>query len=117
MKKRVLSLFTALALCFSLLPVGVWAEDSESGTQYVAKVGDKEYETLDEILGEMEPCTITLLTDVTEDITVYAATTIEMEGFSITGDIDAADSLTLSNGTVTYVSRRSVARIKQVLGI
>ena len=100
MKKRVLSLFTALALCFSLLPVGVWAEDSESGTQYVAKIGDTEYETLDEILGEMEPCTITLLTDVTEDITVYAATTIEMEGFSITGDIDATDSLTLSNGTV-----------------
>lgn len=43
---------------------------------------------------------ITLLGNVTEDITVYAATTIHMGGFSIAGDIDAADSLTLMNGTV-----------------
>lgn len=101
MKKRVLSLFTALALCFSLLPVGAWAEDSESGTQYVAKIGDTKYKTLEDALGVMSEDTITLLGNVEEtELSVYAATTIEMEGFSITGDIDATDSLTLSNGTV-----------------
>ena len=66
----------------------------------VAKVGDTEYETVQEILEEMSPVEITLLGNVTEDITVYAATTIHMGGFRITGTIDAADSLTLKNGTV-----------------
>lgn len=80
--------------------------DDENGIEvqdageYVAMVGDAEYETLQEILDEMEPVEITLLQSVTEDITVYAATTINMNGFSITGSIDAADSLTLTGGTV-----------------
>ena len=72
----------------------------QDASEYVATAGDTEYETLQEILDEMEPVEITLLGDVEEDITVYAATTIDMAGFSITGNIDAADSLTLTNGTV-----------------
>ena len=43
---------------------------------------------------------ITLLDSVTEGLTVYAATTIHMNGHSITGNIDATDSLTLNGGTV-----------------
>ena len=76
------------------------AEQNGSGNA-VAEAGGKQYDTLDEILGDMEPVEITLLGNVTEDITVYAETTIHMNGFSITGDIDATDSLTLTNGTVT----------------
>ena len=71
------------------------------GETPVAKVGDTEYDTLDEILAEMEPVKITLLGNVSEDITVYAATTIDMAGFSISGSIDAYESLTLTGGTVT----------------
>ena len=66
-----------------------------------AKVGDTEYETLQEILDEAEPAEITLLGNVAEgELTVYAATTINMAGFSISGSIDATDNLTLTNGTV-----------------
>lgn len=43
---------------------------------------------------------ITLLDSVTEGLTVYAPTTIHMNGHSITGNIDATDSLTLNGGTV-----------------
>ena len=76
------------------------AEQNGSGNA-VAEAGGKQYDTLDEILGDMEPAEITLLQNVTEDeLTVYAATTIIMNGHSITGDIDATDSLTLTNGTV-----------------
>ena len=96
MKKRVLSLFMAFVLCLTLLPTSAFAV----GGEYVAKVGDTEYETLQEILEEMEPVEITLLGNVTEDLTVYAATTIIMNGYRITGGIDATDSLTLTNGTV-----------------
>ena len=123
MKKRLLSAFMALALCLTLLPTAAFAAEpnvTESGTGTtteekeneivvpteqngsgnVAKVGDTEYATLQEILDKMEEVEITLLASVTEDLSVSAATTINMAGFTITGDIEAYDSLTLTNGTV-----------------
>ena len=105
MKKRVLSLFLALTLCLTLLPTAVFADVTENGegsggTHYVAESGGTQYETVQEILNNMEEGEITLLDSVTEDLTVYAATTIHMNGHSITGNIDAMDSLTLNGGTV-----------------
>ena len=105
MKKRVLSLFLALTLCLTLLPTAVFADVTENGegsggTHYVAESGGTQYETVQKILDEIEEGEITLLGNVTEDLTVYAATTIHMNGHSITGNIDATDSLTLNGGTV-----------------
>ena len=105
MKKRVLSLFLALTLCLTTLPTAVFADVTENGegsggTHYVAESGGTQYETVQEILDNMEEGEITLLDSVTEDLTVYAATTIHMNGHSITGNIDATDSLTLNGGTV-----------------
>ena len=88
----------------SIAPMNAGEEngiEAQAEGESVAKVGDTEYDTLQEILDEMEPVKITLLGNVSEDITVYAATTINMNGYSINGSIDAADSLTLTNGTVT----------------
>ena len=99
MKKRVLSLLMALTLCLTTLPTAVFA-DGSGGTHYVAESGGTQYETVQEILDNMEEGEITLLDSVTEDLTVYAATTIHMNGHSITGNIDATDSLTLNGGTV-----------------
>lgn len=76
-------------------------EAQTEGETPVAKVGDTEYATLQEILDDISEVEITLLGNVSEDITVYAATTINMNGYSINGSIDASDSLTLTNGTVT----------------
>ena len=105
MKKRVLSLFMVLVLCLTTLPTAVFADVTENGeesggTHYVAESGGTQYETVQEILDNMEEGEITLLDSVTEDLTVYAATTIHMNGHSITGNIDATDSLTLNGGTV-----------------
>ena len=105
MKKRVLSMFMALTLCLTTLPTAVFADVTENGegsggTHYVAESGGTQYETVQEILDNMEEGEITLLDSVTEDLTVYAATTIHMNGHSITGNIDATDSLTLNGGTV-----------------
>ena len=75
--------------------------EAQAEGESVAKVGDTEYATLQEILGDMSEVEITLLGHVSENITVYAATTINMNGYSINGSIDASDSLTLTNGTVT----------------
>ncbi len=115
MSKRILSLFMALVLCLSMLPTAVLAEEAgvaqgaaeQSVTDTpVAKVGDTEYETLGEILENMEAVEITLLNDVDEgELIVYATTTIHMAGHSITGDVsvnltESGESLTLENGTV-----------------
>ena len=105
MKKRVLSLLMALTLCLTTLPTAVFADVTENGegsggTHYVAESGGTQYETVQEILDNMEEGEITLLDSVTEDLTVSAATTIHMNGHSITGNIDATDSLTLNGGTV-----------------
>ena len=105
MKKRVLSLLMALTLCLTTLPTAVFADVTENGegsggTHYVAESGGTQYETVQEILNNMEEGEITLLDSVTEGLTVYAATTIHMNGHSITGNIDATDSLTLNGGTV-----------------
>ena len=104
MKKRVLSLLMALTLCLTTLPTAVFADVTENGegsggTHYVAESGGTQYETVQDILDNMEE-EITLLDSVTEDLTVSAATTIHMNGHSITGNIDATDSLTLNGGTV-----------------
>lgn len=130
MKKRIVSFLMCLVMAFSIVPAAAWAEmlpaaqsTADSGGNAadvyangedtaarrraaarnsgpVAEVDGTRYATLQEILDEMEPVEITLLSDVAEDLTVYAATTIDMAGFCITGDIDADDSLTLTNGTV-----------------
>ena len=104
MKKRVLSLFMVLVLCLTLLPTAVFADVTENGegsggTHYVAESGGMQYETVQDILDNMEE-EITLLDSVKEGLTVYAPTTIHMNGHSITGNIDATDSLTLNGGTV-----------------
>ncbi len=105
MKKRVLSLLMALTLCLTTLPTAVFVDVTENGegsggTHYVAESGGTQYETVQKILDEIEEGEITLLGNVTEDLTVYAATTIHMNGHSITGNIDATGSLTLNGGTV-----------------
>lgn len=88
----------------SIAPMNAGEENGievQAEGESVAKAGDTEYATLQEILDEMDPAEITLLGNVSEDITVYAATTIDMAGFSITGNIEVYDySLTLTNGTV-----------------
>ena len=110
MKKRVLSLFLALTLCLTLLPTAAFAEgetggeDGTSGSsepQYVAQVGETKYETMQDALDEMREDEITLLDDINEaELSTSVPTTINMNGYSITGDIEANDSLMLENGTV-----------------
>ena len=84
-----------------IVSTGAPAEQNTTGSA-VAKVGDMEYDTLQEILDDMSETEITLLGDIDEDeLTVYATTTIIMDGHCIKGDIDITDgTLTLENGTV-----------------
>ena len=42
MKKRVLSMFMALALCLTLLPAPAWAAETEGGAAQVTTAGGTE---------------------------------------------------------------------------
>lgn len=82
MKKRFLSILTALCLALSLLPATALAAEGDTTandegtnitadtTEYVAQVGDKQYETLNAAVaavqkdGEQEGKTITVLTNI-----------------------------------------------------
>ena len=97
MKKRVLSLFMAFVLCLTLLPTSAFA----AGETEVATMGGVSYNTLADALGETEGGeTITLLSNVSEDVEIYNAVTIDLSSHCITGSIDVYADLTLTNGTV-----------------
>ena len=73
--------------------------------QYVAKVGDKKYETLaDAIQLAASGKTVTLLADVTENVTIAAAKknlTLDLNGYTLNGGTADGKPALLNKGTVT----------------
>ena len=75
-----------------------------------AKIGEKEYASIADALAAAQPGdTIVLLRDVTENITINKSLTLNLGGFTLTGDTEAAvvtisgdkTQVTVQNGTVT----------------
>lgn len=75
-----------------------------------AKIGEKAYPTVaDAIADAQQDDTIVLLRDVTENITINKSLTLDLGGFTLSGDVDAAvvtisgdeTQVTVQNGTVT----------------
>ena len=75
-----------------------------------AKIGENEYASIADALAAAQPGdTIVLLRNVTENITINKSLTLNLGGFTLTGDADAAvvtisgdkPQVTVQNGTVT----------------
>ena len=75
-----------------------------------AKIGENEYASIADALAAAQPGdTIVLLRNVTENITINKSLTLNLGGFTLTGDADAAvvtisgdkPQVTVKNGTVT----------------
>lgn len=65
MKKRVLSMFMALALCLTLLPAPAWAAEADAPEGGAAQIGETVYSTLpDAVNAAKNGDTIKLLSDV-----------------------------------------------------
>lgn len=65
MKKRVLSMFMALALCLTLLPAPAWAAEADAPEGGAAQIGETVYPTLPEAVNAAQDGdTIKLLSDV-----------------------------------------------------
>ena len=118
MKKRLLSVLLVMSLCFSLLPMTVWAEEDEDSLSGDPEKGPKSevsltvkkdgtpyyYDSFISALydaNEFENATITLLCNVpANEILVDFPLTIDMDFNKITGDLEVTDNLTLLNGTI-----------------
>ena len=114
MKQRILAILLSLTMMFTLVPTAM-AEGEK-----VAKVGETEYDTLQEAVdaATTENSTVTLLKDVTEDITIPTGKNITLDlgnskltnksGDTITVELGA--TLTIEgNGTVDNVTHQKAA--------
>ena len=99
MKKRLLSLALCLALCLGLFPFGVLAEESDEAS--VAKVGNTQYTTLAAAIeAAQEGDTITLLRDISENITIESGdVVIDLNDKTWNGE--KQPPLTINGGNVT----------------
>ena len=101
MKQRILAILLSLTMIFTLVPTAM-AEGEK-----VAKVGDDEYETLQAAVdaATTENSTVTLLKDVTEDITISTGVTamLDLSGKTLTNKADK-HTITVENGGKLNIS-------------
>ena len=103
MKRKLLSVLLTFCLAFSLLPTAALAD----GETAVAKVGVTEYATLAEAVNAAttENSTVTLLKDVTEDITIPTGVTamLDLSGKTLTNKA-GKHTITVENGGKLNIS-------------
>ena len=107
MKRKLLSMLLALMMVVGLLPMAALAAE---GGVAVAKVGDSDtYSTLQEAVSAAgDGATVTLLTDVTEDVTIGSGKNIvlDLDGKTLTNTnagkatLSVAGTATVKNGTI-----------------
>ena len=101
MKQRILAILLSLTMMFTLVPTAM-AEGEK-----VAKVGETEYDTLQEAVNAAttENSTVTLLKDVTEDITISTGVTamLDLSGKTLTNKA-GKHTITVENGGKLNIS-------------
>ena len=110
MKRKFLSILLTLAMALTLLPVSAMAEETPveaPAETKVAKVGNDEYDTLQAAVNATttENSTVTLLKDVTEDITIPTGVTVmlDLSGKTLTNKA-GKHTITVENGGKLNIS-------------
>ena len=102
MKQRILAILLSLTMMFTLVPTAM-----AEGETAVAKVGNDEYETLQAAVdaATTENSTVTLLKDVTEDITISTGVTamLDLSGKTLTNKA-GKHTITVENGGKLNIS-------------
>ena len=115
MKRKLLSILLCLAMALSLLPTAALAEGEAaegSGTpaaKYVAQIGTQGYATLQEAVNAAttENSTVTLLKDVTEDITIPTGKNITLDLGNSTLTNKSGDTITVALGATLTITGNS----------
>lgn len=112
MKQRILAILLSLTMMFTLVPTAM-----AEGETAVAKVGNDKYETLQAAVNAAttENSTVTLLKDVTANVTIPADKTItlNLNGMTLT-NVD--DHTILNNGNLTITGTGRVDNISHAKG-
>lgn len=116
MKCKLLSVLLMLCLAFSLLPTAALADEAGGGsaaegeqTNYVAQIDDKQYETLQEAINAATGnATVTLLADVSEDVTIGKNITLDLGGKTLTNTNTNKATLTVAAGAAATVKNGSI---------
>ena len=102
MKQRILAILLSLTMMFTLVPTAM-----AEGETAVAKVGNDKYETLQAAVNAAttENSTVTLLKDVTEDITIPPGVTamLDLSGKTLTNKA-GKHTITVENGGKLNIS-------------
>ena len=102
MKQRILAILLSLTMMFTLVPTAM-----AEGETAVAKVGNDKYETLQAAVNaaKTENSTVTLLKDVTEDITIPTGVTamLDLSGKTLTNKA-GKHTITVENGGKLNIS-------------
>ena len=102
MKQRILAILLSLTMMFTLVPTAM-----AEGETAVAKVGNDKYETLQAAVNAAttENSTVTLLKDVTEDITIPTGVTamLDLSGKTLTNKA-GKHTITVENGGKLNIS-------------
>ena len=131
MKKRVLSMFMALALCLTLLPAPAWAAEADAPEGGAAQIGETVYSTLPEAVnaaqdgdtiklladyktaegaGEEEDVGLTITKSVTLDLNGYG-----MDDFRVAQVNDAGETLPSGNLTVEDTSAEKTGKVTEMI--
>lgn len=103
MKQKLLSKLLAIAMVLTLLPAGVFAEGAE-GTN-VAQIGDQGYATLQAAVDAAgDGQTVTLVANVTEDITIPAGKNVTLDLGNSTLTNKSGDTITVALGATLTVT-------------
>ena len=108
MKQKLAALLTVAALALCALPMAVSAEGN------VAKIGDKEYATLQEAVSHAPAgieTTVTLLTSSNESVTIPAGKSIKLELNGQTLTNQDGNHTIINNGTLTVQGTGTIDNI------
>ncbi|MBD9252859.1 S-layer homology domain-containing protein [bacterium] len=106
---KLLSLLLCLAMLMSMVPVAYaidgtvdTGEGSTSNIKVVAEVGQTSYATLAEAITAAEDdATVTLLADVSEDVTITKSITLDLGDKTLTNTSAGKATISVTGGTVT----------------
>ncbi|MEQ2847935.1 S-layer homology domain-containing protein, partial [Agathobaculum butyriciproducens] len=130
MKKRVLSMFMALALCLTLLPAPAWAAEADAPEGGAAQIGETVYPTLpDAVNAAQDGDTIKLLADYkpaegsggeeASGLTITKSVTLNLNGYEMddfrVAQVDEETDEVLTSGNLT-VEDTSAAQNGKVTG-
>lgn len=131
MKKRVLSMFMALALCLTLLPAPAWAAEADAPVGGAAQIGETVYSTLPEAVNAAQDGdTIKLLADYEtaegsggeeeSGLTITKSVTLNLNGYEMddfrVAQVDEETDEVLTSGNLT-VEDTSAEKTGKVTGM